>query len=291
MPSTRTRSQAVPRPTRPHGLPDFRRPPIDELVLSIQFGSLTKFRSGHIGVLWNEFRREYPKMTEQMPLLPAFETFGVPPQAPVSGIQIENLLASPMSRFWFEEANGYELIQIQQDRVIHNWRKRDEQQRYPRYETIRDRFRIEVERFTKFVSDENLGEVKPNQCEVSYINVIDLPDGENPHQYLERITPLWAGNYSEEFLLECENVSFQTRYVLREDDKPFGRVYVTFASVFRVQDSRPVIRLEITARGRPKNASIDEAFRVLDDERKIVVRTFAAVTTPAMHELWERTDA
>src|ERR1051326_2640265 len=279
------------RSSRPPGLPDFKRPPIDEVVLSIQFGSLTNFRSGHVGVLWNEFRREYPKMTEQMPLMPAFETFGAPPQTPFSGIQIESFLAPPMGRFWFEESNGYELLQIQQDRIIHNWRKRETEQRYPRYEAIRDRFRTEAQRFIKLVSDEMLGEVKPNQCEVTYINLIDLPDGMHPHQHVERITTLWSGTQSEKLPLEFENVSFQTRYILREDDQPSGRVYVMLAPVFHVQDHRPVIRLEITARAKPKGASIADAFLLLDVERKAVVETFAAVTTPDMHKIWERTDA
>ncbi|MGH7099830.1 MAG: TIGR04255 family protein [Stellaceae bacterium] len=280
--------EGMPLLPRPADLPDFERPPINEVVLSIQFASIPAFRSVHIGLLWDKFRQEYPKVSERPPLPAAFETFGGMPVNPAPLFQIEALTAPPMSRFWFEEEEGAEIIQIQQDRIVHNWRKRETEQRYPRYETIRQRFASDLERFGAFLASEHLGELRPNQCEVTYINLIEIPGDDDIHRHLARITPLWAGRFSESCSFELESAGIQTRFVLREDGKPFGRVYVNCTPAVLIAQNRPGIRLDIIARGKPRDESIAEALRLLDTEREVVVRTFAAVTTPEMWEIWGR---
>jgi uncharacterized protein (TIGR04255 family) len=278
--------------SRPPDLPNFERPPVTEVYLSIQFGSLTGFRSGHVGLLWSKFRDQYPKILEQMPLQPVFESFGAPTEPTPSGfqIQVESLLAPPVSRYWFLDDNEDELIQIQQDRIIHNWRKTREDQVYPRYEVVRDKFKSELDIFLAFINEEKLGELKPNQCEVSYTNLIELPDSANPHHHLERISCLWAGAYSEPIPFELENVTAQARYIIRDGGKSIGRVHVNLAPAYRVTDKLPIIRAEFLARGKPNDDSIEATFQLLDQERDAIVRTFAAVTTPSMHEMWGRND-
>lgn len=128
------RSGAVSR-ARPSELPDFKRPPIDELVLSIQFASVAKFKSAHVGLLWRSFRSKYPEVTEQPPIQAAFETFGTPSSAP-HAIRFQAFPSPPMPRFWFEKAGRPDLLQLQQDRILHNWRKREEDPIYPRFEAI-----------------------------------------------------------------------------------------------------------------------------------------------------------
>ena len=61
---------------RPHGLPDFRSPPVTEVVIGVQFNSLRGFLTPHLGLVWEKFKDNFPHLEEQMPLPPAFETFG-----------------------------------------------------------------------------------------------------------------------------------------------------------------------------------------------------------------------
>jgi uncharacterized protein (TIGR04255 family) len=196
-----------------------------------------------------------------------------------------------MPRFWFEERDGAHLLQIQQDRILHNWRKREADHDYPRYEAIRNRFESDLETFLDFLAAEQLGELRPNQCEVTYINTIDIPGAENVLRQLHRITPLWTDDFAEIYPLEIESATVQGRFVLRDAGNPFGRAYVTFGPAILVAQNRPVIRLEITVRGKPRDESIPESLRLLDEERNVVVRTFAAVTTREMWNIWGRTDA
>ena len=90
-------------------LPDFTDPPLNEVVLSIQFAALSKLKSAHIGLLWNRLRAQYPNVTEQPPIQTVFETFGIPSkQIPL--MQIETFLSPPMPRYWFEHPNSPDLL-------------------------------------------------------------------------------------------------------------------------------------------------------------------------------------
>jgi uncharacterized protein (TIGR04255 family) len=275
---------------RPPGLPNFKHPPVSEVVLSIQFAALPAMRSVHAGLYWKEIRKLYPKPSEQAPIPPAFETFGGTPTAAPT-FQIQTLLVPPMPRHWFETESGEHLVQLQSDRIIHNWRQRNPEMQYPRYELIRRRFASEVAKLEALFRKEQIGEIRPNHCEVTYINTITLPEGLNPHHHLDQITTLWTSKFSEPFVPELENGTIQTRFILKRADSPYGRVYVSFVPAFLVTNSSPVIQLEVTAKGRPQADSVSSAFDLLDEERGVVVRTFTAVTTPAMHQQWGRTDA
>lgn len=276
---------------RPADLPNFERPPVTEVVLSIQFAALTAFRTLHVGLLWDKLRQEYPNASEQPPLPPVFETFGAALAFAPPRLEIQTFLSPPMHRFWFETADGSELLQVQQDRILHNWRKREKEQEYPRYETIREQFVADIGAFNDFLNKEGLGEVRPNQCEVNYINSIELADADSPYTRLERITPLWTGSFAENYGNEIENTAIQSRFVLQEGGQPYGRAYVSFTPAVLPAENRPVMRLDITVRGKPRQQTLESAFDMLDQEREIVVRTFAAVTTPELWEMWGRTNA
>jgi hypothetical protein len=106
---------------RPRGnLPEFSRPPLSEVVLSIQFASLTELKGIHLGLFWKGFRKQYPDVSEQPPIQTVFETFGVP-QTP-HAIQLQAFMSPPMPRYWFEKKGEPDLLQIQHDRLVHNWR-------------------------------------------------------------------------------------------------------------------------------------------------------------------------
>jgi uncharacterized protein (TIGR04255 family) len=291
MPSpSRTRSPRVPKSRRrPAGLPDFDHPPVTEVVLSIQFAAVPRLRTVHAGLYWNDIRSEYPNASEQAPIPPAFETFGTKPML-TSTIQIQAMLVPPVPRLWFETDDGEHLVQLQQDRLLHNWRKRSPGMEYPRYELLRAKFASEVDKLSALFKREDIGEIRPNQCEVTYINTITSAGGQNPHENLAHITPLWTDKLSEPYLPAPETTTIQMKYVLRKGEVPYGRVYVTFTPVYLTTDYSPAVQLDITARGKPYDDSIAAAFALLDGERDVVVRAFTAVTTPSMHKEWGRTD-
>src|SRR5437870_4895726 len=105
----RTRARTVPK-SRPHGLPDFDRPPVTEVVLSIQFAILPAMRTVHAGIYWNLIRAQYPKVSEQPAIMSMFETFGGTPT--LSSFRIQTFATPPMARHWFETDDGEHLVQL-----------------------------------------------------------------------------------------------------------------------------------------------------------------------------------
>ena len=111
-------------PTPP--LPDFERPPVIEVALSVQFKRLEALRSAHLGLLWAKFRPEgFPRTEDHAPLEPAFERFDPNLLRTQLGIEVRASDLPPLPRVWFLNEAGSELIQIQRDRFVHNWRKVD----------------------------------------------------------------------------------------------------------------------------------------------------------------------
>ena len=166
------------------------------------------------------------------------------PQVARPMFQLQALLSPPVARYWFEKAGKPDLLQIQQDRLIHNWRLGDGAVAYPRYEKVKADFEKEIQAFSKWLQAENLGEIQPNQCEVTYSNLIDFNESDRVHAEFSRLTPLWTDKITEQIPAQLEDITTSSRFVFLLNEKPVGRVYVQFQPVFRQSDNRPMIKLE-----------------------------------------------
>jgi uncharacterized protein (TIGR04255 family) len=184
-----------------------------EVALSVQFEPLAALRTAQLGILWNRFRDSYPRIEEHAPLEPAREEFGVrvPPQV---GVRIETFDTPPVPRLWFLNEPGTELIQIQPDRFIHNWRKVGEGDAYPRFGRISETFRAKLGLFEQFLAEEKLGRLVPDQCEVTYVNHIVAGKGWDSHGQLDQIITIWKHAYSDRFLKEPESANLVLRYLI-----------------------------------------------------------------------------
>lgn len=272
-------------------LPTFKNPPVDEVVLSIQFASLERMKNAHIGKFWEKVEHLYPDVSEQAPIQPVFETFGGIRTAQFRGVQLEALLSPPMPRYWFERVGEPGLLQLQQDRLLRNWRQSQDGSRvYPRYESLRESLHGDVEIFEEWLRSEELGSLLPNQCEVTYINIIRLPDGSDPHTQLHRISNVWSSDLKLPESQKLENANVQLVSIFERDGRLSGRTYTTFQPAYVQATSEPVVKLEITVRGKPAGETISDAFNFLDSAREEVVNTFASITTAEMHTFWEKSD-
>src|SRR4051794_13517866 len=64
--------------TRPETLPDFCTPPLNEVVVGVQFTPARGYQQIRAGEVWALFRSIFPKVEEFPALPPMFETFGLP---------------------------------------------------------------------------------------------------------------------------------------------------------------------------------------------------------------------
>jgi len=275
--------------SRPKDLPDFGKPPVAETVLSLQFEPIPGLTSAHLGVLWTKFRQELPLIEEHPQLPQVFEDFG-PPSPPQVEVTIEEKPALP--RVWFVNETKTELIQVQSNRLIHNWRKMEGMQPYPHYEPIRAKFRGEVAVLEGFLQDEKLGTLAVNQCEVTYVNHIEPAGVWDRHGEFEKVFSMWAGLVNGSFLPKPEDAGVRIRFLIPDQNgKAVGRLHVVVHPAWKKTDNSPILVLNLTARGVPIGEGIEGAFSFFDVGREWIVKGFADLTTPAMHRVWEKIDA
>lgn len=262
---------------------DFRNPPVIETILGVQFVPLRGLTLPHIGLYWTEIRHRYPGHEVKPPLSPVVEDFSFPPAPAKLGVEISE---EPDARFWFIDETSTQLIQIQRDRFIRNWRKGEPpHDPYPRYDDLKPLFEQDWSNFVSFLERERLGTPEVNQCEVTYINHIEMGVGWDSLGDAHRVLTMLKPQEQREYLPEPEMVITSARYVMPEQR---GRLHVATQPAIRRQDGRLVLQLTLTARGRPLSSRLEDIVAWFDLGHDWIVHGFVDLTTPAMHQIWGR---
>ncbi len=178
-------------------LPDFERPPLTEVVLGVQFEPLPGFGSIHAGLFWERICERFPQVRERPPLPAVIERSGGRSSRALK-VQWQVVDEPLPTRYWFLNDKGDQLIQLQPDRFLYNWRKRNGQDADPRYESIRSSFESELGRFRSFLAEEQIPQPVPNQCEVTYVNHIFPGTDHQPLVVVSDLRPLigWIASVS-----------------------------------------------------------------------------------------------
>jgi uncharacterized protein (TIGR04255 family) len=266
-------------PASRNNLPEFEAPPLNEVVMGIQFQPVSGYQQIRSFEIWELFRDQFPVVQEHPRLGAQFETFGLPsPQ-----IFPFNLVAgAEHDRFWFLSEQGHDLIQFQPDRLLHNWRKMDiERAEYPRFESIIGQFRAELLKLQDYFAELGNQRLLVTQCELSYLNHVQLDEAEKfrPQEWFAFVNPNEPP--VDEFM-------YVVKRVLHDGEgKPYGRLYRESATGVD-RKGRRLLTLNLTARGRPATDTIDDALVFLENARHIIAGEFVQSTTPAAHKLWKR---
>jgi len=263
--------------SRPGHLPDFKNPPLNEVVLGVQFSPPKGYQQIFSGEVWNLFRSEFPKVEEHHPIAPVFETFGLTKSG-----QLGIIKGPYHDRFWFLSQKGDELIQFQQDRLLHNWRKvGDQTNEYPRFESMIKSFNEELDKLEDYLNCLSPQKLAINQCEIMYINHIVPKAGEAivGSDWLRYV--VFDSNEPEDFATNFREVIYDT------DKKPEGR-FICESTTARDIDGSRIIVMTLTVRGAPKGTDIKSALDFLSRGRETIVSRFADLTTDEAHEIWGR---
>jgi len=268
---------------RAQSLPDFEYPPVVEVALGVQFDPLSRLDGPWIARFWfEEVRDRFPEWTEAIALPPATEWFGIPTQPRVMFRFGQGALAN---RAVFEDTAKTGLLQLQQDRLVRNWRKVGTGDSYPRYEAIRASFSDEVLRLRRFLAQHQLGELVPNQCELTYVNHVPVDDISKLGHVGSILAP-WSGQFSDGWLVAPETVEVSSHHHIVVGGTPVGRLHVDLQPGYRGADA--VLVLTLTARGRPSGTTDDDVLAFLDLGREQIVRGFTSATSEQMHAKWGR---
>jgi uncharacterized protein (TIGR04255 family) len=253
-----------------------------ETVLGVEFAPIDRWIIPHFGLYWQGIRGEYPKVQIQPPLAPEDPRSKEDRFLQAAMIQV---LAQPPIRCWYINDAGTRLLQIQNDRFIHNWRKEGSGEEYPRYETIRPIFEREWQKFCDFLAQERIDAPIPGRCEVTYVNHLVRGREWQEIKDLPRILPVWAGGGREGVLGTPDLVAFTTRYPFPEEK---GHLAVHLQPAVRQLDKKEVLQLTLTAKGQPSSADITGVLAWLDFGRQQVVQAFCDLTSPEVHRIWGR---
>ena len=264
-------------------LPGFETPPIVEVALSVQFSS--PILDGPLLMLrWSEIRDRFPQYEQVAPLSLTTEEFDVP-----KGLRIDFRFSNtlPTPRVLMINDTSEKVLQIQDNMFGFNWRKLRPEHEYPRYNGIIRDFEHELVDFQKFIQKENLSAFTPVQCEVTYVNHI-FPEGvwEN-HSDVGNVIPSMDSRLTEGFLPLPEEVRYASQYVIHDQyNTPKGRLHINVEPGF--SDRNPIYLMKLTARGEPQGVDATEIIKTMDVWHEWVVRGFATMTSPEMHDAWRR---
>ncbi len=262
------------KPTRT--LPDYERPPAVETALGVRFSPIEGWNVFHYGLLLAKFKDEYPKQQLRPPL--GEITFHMAATDQFADIPV---------RCWFINQDDTQLVQVQNNCFIRNWRKTQETPDYLHYEVIKPLFQRDWSRFREFLREQKLPEYPSVwQCEVSYVNHFVRGRDWDEYKDLHKLYRGWRGITAEGLFSRPEMIALTASYALPSGD---GNLQFVSQPGIRQSDGAEIIQLTITASGKPKGSQESDILDWLDRGRAAVVSGFAGFTDEAAQmRIWGR---
>lgn len=265
-------------------LAKFRHPPLIEVVHGVQFEPLP-MTIIHPGLFYTKVQEKYPQTQSQPPLAPVREVFdrempvlwpfGLFPQ-------------TDFPRAWFVSQDDTLLIQLQNDRLLLNWRRGPNEAEYPHFENVSNEFQRIYRELEAFVADQGLGQIRPNQCEMTYINHLNVAtDGVASAEpgYFFNIWHLQESEWHE----PLEDLAFNMRFLMRNKaGEPIGRLIATLGTLLTQNREKKILQLDLTARGVPIGEGLPAVKAFHEIAHRQIVTCFAGITSTAAQEKWER---
>jgi uncharacterized protein (TIGR04255 family) len=262
----------------------YERPPVVEVVCGILFATPEPLRGFHIGLYGQKIQAAFPRIEEAPPLVPVIEF----PEHGVGAVQLGYGFGPlpPLRRTWFISEDGRNLIQVQEDRFIFNWKKAADEDAYPRYETVIQRFNEHLSRFVEFLLEQGIGNPAYRQFELIYVNHIPLGLADIEVNESEVLVDHVRDISRNRFLAEPEGVNWISIYSLPNNE---GRLYAAAQSA-NAPDGRRILRLDMTARGIPADTTEAGRQAWFDQAHTWITHGFADITAKEVQEkVWKRT--
>ena len=253
----------------------FRNPPINEVVVSTYFNPpLLALRTEHVGLFWAAIRDEFPVARQQPPV-------GFPPEVLGLTPEVLNDEFFPMPRYWFIADNQINLIQIQKNAFMFNWRRKD--QEYPRFHrNIKPTFDKYYGRFNEFLRRElNTPEPTVDLCELSYINVLERCEFWDGPQATPTVIPSFSIPTTDAQLVGSSGFNCNYTYGITTD----LQINVGIRSgVAPQQENTPLLIFEIKASGRLGQIAKPAADEWFERAHDAIIKCFLSMTSQDVRE-------
>lgn len=250
----------------------FDNPPINEVVIATHFDPpMTALRNEHIGLFWREIRDDFPSVQQRFPT--------VPPILPPMDTEDDEIF--PMPRYWFIAGDDINLLQIQKDALMLNWRRMNAN--YPGYSRIKAVFDRYYTVLSDFVATEFGIGLGITSCELTYVNVLEPSELWSASRDTERvINSFWVPDAGLPLLVYPD---FNCRFGYHVEDDL--RIDIAMRSGVAVQQPNiPTLAFEIKATGQPEPRTKSRADAWFDRAHDAVGKCFLHLTTSEVQKLW-----
>lgn len=253
-------------------------------MLGVQFDAIRQLRQSHFGRFWQLIDERYPNTADHGRLETSVLPIGSEALGP--SFHLEVLDSPPTHRSWYMSENDERLVQLQDDRMVHNWRHQGGS--YPRFEPLLDEFWNIFDSFRSMLERSGLEQPRTKQVEVAYINWI--PDAD-PSEFLRSVRNTSLDVQGVDPRPDFEH--WTTRYPVQDDQGVIGHLTI---------ESKPGTRT--TGAGKVQGYLLSFIYRASVEPdagdqgvtasflrgRDVIVRSFTAVTNDMMHteDRWGR---
>jgi uncharacterized protein (TIGR04255 family) len=261
--------------------PDWKLPPVIEVVLAVRFEELEALTNGHLGRFWGLMQADFPYSDDVPPIPTLPEGYGDEFSTGFPVLDLRHTAGE--SRLRMMNADRTKMIQVQNGWLIANWVKKDDSH-YPGFEGVKALFDRAYNAFDSFMRDSELGSIKPMLWEVTYVDHVPRDTVWDSLADLPKVFPGLFGHGRSSYGTN-ELVDSTWGWSLPEQR---GHLQVSVQSVRGGLDSRQEILLvRSTARGnfRANNKfSLDEALKF---GRSSVVGTFLDLASEEAKRYWK----
>jgi uncharacterized protein (TIGR04255 family) len=256
-------------------LPTYARPPVVEVALGVSFRPLASALDfGALADLRARWHADYP-LTQQHTTLPPTSFLGhrtFPTIVEVGAVPI---------RVWLLNETQDRLVQVQEDRLVANWRAAGGSGLYPRYEALRSDFDARWDDFQQFMEERAPGGVRPTAVEVTYINVV------KPEVLSEE--PELSDVMRNQLPIEShlgKPVQASSTYVFDTSKVDGYQSQLNVVSNLDATGTSQSLVVQISALAAVNESK--EIFVAMDAAHQHVVQFFDEITAESMRELWGR---
>jgi uncharacterized protein (TIGR04255 family) len=268
---------------------EFESPPIEEVVIAVEFPEIESLTIAHIAIFWDrELVHDWPHVAIRPPLDPNAERFDRSGVWNTAGTRV-SIQETPdlLARAQFTDSGGERMVQIQDSRVVLNWRKRGGS--YPHFDQLLPVFQDVYTRFCNFVQTLTGSPPQPHLWEVTYVNMI--PKGElwNDVNDWGKVVPDLLTTVSNVDAGTLETVNINWSHLLPSEK---ARMRTSLRHSMRKSESgaqQEVIDLRFVTRGPIASGDMDTILEALTLGHDTIVNSFLAITSSEAQSVWGRT--
>ena len=251
----------------------FENPPVNEVVVATYFNpGLSDLRSEHIGLFWEKIKGEFPAVSQQFPV-------GI-------GLDVIADEPFPMPRYWFTAGNEINLIQIQRNAFIFNWRRRGDGA-YPQFhKNIKPTFDKYYGLFDEFIRTEiNIADPTIDLCELTYVNVLERCEFWTGPQDTTKVIPSFSIPAPGIDVSESPGFNCNFTYSVSTD----LQLNIGIRSAVKTQQQNaPVLIFEIKTSVRFERVAKSRADEWFERAHDTIIKSFLGMTSRDIQDrLWK----